>query len=100
MIPTNEEKMIALDAIRQETLRYGSGIRWFNHFIIERRVFMKVNVNYLTICICRCMARFDGSEWKREINVGELIQHNYTPYEGDESSSRRQRRRRPRCGKR
>ncbi|MBP9998606.1 MAG: formate C-acetyltransferase [Bacteroidales bacterium] len=29
--------------------------------------------------------QFDGSIWKREINVRDFIQHNYTPYEGDES---------------
>ena len=28
---------------------------------------------------------FDGFIWKREINVRDFIQHNYTPYEGDES---------------
>ncbi|MCQ2974006.1 MAG: formate C-acetyltransferase [Bacteroidales bacterium] len=28
---------------------------------------------------------FDGFIWKREINVRDFIQHNYTPYLGDES---------------
>ena len=28
---------------------------------------------------------FDGFIWKREINVRDFIQHNYTPYEGNES---------------
>ena len=28
---------------------------------------------------------FDGLIWKREINVRDFIQHNYTPYEGDEA---------------
>ena len=28
---------------------------------------------------------FDGYIWKREINVRDFIQHNYTPYTGDES---------------
>lgn len=28
---------------------------------------------------------FEGYMWKREINVRDFIQHNYTPYEGDES---------------
>jgi len=28
---------------------------------------------------------FEGYIWKREINVRDFIQHNYTPYEGDES---------------
>ncbi|MGC6745532.1 hypothetical protein ACP0HM_18445 [Escherichia coli] len=28
---------------------------------------------------------FKGTDWKNEINVRDFIQHNYTPYEGDES---------------
>ena len=28
---------------------------------------------------------YKGFIWKREINVRDFIQHNYTPYEGDES---------------
>lgn len=28
---------------------------------------------------------FNGEVWKREINVRDFIQRNYTPYEGDES---------------
>ena len=28
---------------------------------------------------------FAGYMWKREINVRDFIQHNYTPYEGDGS---------------
>ena len=28
---------------------------------------------------------FDGYMWKREINVRDFIQHNYTPYTGDDS---------------
>ncbi|MBC6504718.1 formate C-acetyltransferase, partial [Citrobacter freundii] len=28
---------------------------------------------------------FKGTDWKEEINVRDFIQHNYTPYEGDES---------------
>lgn len=31
------------------------------------------------------LTSFDGFIWKREINVRDFIQHNYTPYEGDES---------------
>ena len=30
-------------------------------------------------------AGFKGELWKKEINVRDFIQHNYTPYEGDES---------------
>lgn len=29
--------------------------------------------------------QYEGFIWKREINVRDFIQHNYTPYEGDES---------------
>jgi formate C-acetyltransferase len=28
---------------------------------------------------------FKGNEWRHEVNVRDFIQHNYTPYEGDES---------------
>ena len=28
---------------------------------------------------------FEGSQWKREINVRDFINNNYTPYDGDES---------------
>nr|WP_201277721.1 hypothetical protein [Parabacteroides distasonis] len=28
---------------------------------------------------------FKGETWKREINVRDFIQSNYTPYEGDDS---------------
>ncbi|MEN8467815.1 hypothetical protein AAH476_25135, partial [Enterobacter cloacae subsp. cloacae] len=30
-------------------------------------------------------AGFRGEEWKNAINVRDFIQHNYTPYEGDEA---------------
>src|SRR5207237_3534577 len=30
-------------------------------------------------------ARFTKGLWQKEINVRDFIQHNYTPYEGDES---------------
>ena len=32
-----------------------------------------------------CWDHFKGETWKREINVREFIQSNYTPYEGDDS---------------
>ena len=35
--------------------------------------------------LSNCVDSFDGFIWKREINVRDFIQHNYTPYEGDES---------------
>ena len=28
---------------------------------------------------------FDGRLWKEEVNTRDFIQHNYKPYEGDES---------------
>ena len=28
---------------------------------------------------------FEGNIWKREVNVRDFIQYNYTPYEGDDS---------------
>ncbi len=28
---------------------------------------------------------FKGTEWQQDVNVRDFIQHNYTPYEGDES---------------
>lgn len=35
--------------------------------------------------LSNCIDHFDGYMWKREINVRDFIQHNYTPYTGDES---------------
>ena len=35
--------------------------------------------------LSNCIESFDGYIWKREINVRDFIQHNYTPYYGDES---------------
>ena len=35
--------------------------------------------------LSNCIESFDGFIWKREINVRDFIQHNYTPYDGDES---------------
>lgn len=35
--------------------------------------------------LTNCIESFDGYMWKREINVRDFIQHNYTPYYGDES---------------
>lgn len=33
----------------------------------------------------RTVARFTGSHWVDDVNVRDFIQHNYTPYDGDES---------------
>ena len=35
-----------------------------------------------------CWDHFKGETWKREINVRDFIQSNYTPYEGDDSKCR------------
>ena len=35
--------------------------------------------------LSQCEESFRGYIWKREINVRDFIQHNYTPYEGDGS---------------
>lgn len=35
--------------------------------------------------LSNCVESFEGFIWKREINVRDFIQHNYTPYDGDES---------------
>ena len=35
--------------------------------------------------LSQCEESFQGFIWKREINVRDFIQHNYTPYEGDGS---------------
>ena len=31
------------------------------------------------------LSNFKGNLWKEEINVRDFIQHNYSPYEGDET---------------
>ena len=46
---------------------------------------MKVNIDINDMHFADAWRGFNGSEWKEEINVREFIQHNYTPYEGDES---------------
>ena len=35
--------------------------------------------------LSNCVESFNGFIWKREINVRDFIQHNYTPYDGDDS---------------
>lgn len=35
--------------------------------------------------LSNCVESFEGFIWKREINVRDFIQRNYTPYDGDES---------------
>ena len=42
---------------------------------------------------------FIGGNWETNVDVRDFIQKNYTPYEGDASSSRLRLRRRPNCGR-
>lgn len=46
---------------------------------------MKVNIDTSDRLYADAWQGFHGTDWKEEINVREFIQHNYTPYEGDES---------------
>ncbi|WP_252182811.1 formate C-acetyltransferase, partial [Citrobacter sp. wls758] len=46
---------------------------------------MKVNIDTSDMLYAEAWNGFKGTDWKEEINVRDFIQHNYTPYEGDES---------------
>lgn len=46
---------------------------------------MKVDIDIINEKYSHSWKNFSGEEWQREINVRDFIQHNYTPYEGDES---------------
>lgn len=46
---------------------------------------MKVNIDTSDMLYAEARNGFKGTDWKEEINVRDFIQHNYTPYEGDES---------------
>ncbi|MBA3222750.1 formate C-acetyltransferase [Salmonella bongori] len=46
---------------------------------------MKVNIDTSDMLYAEAWRGFKGVDWKGEINVRDFIQHNYTPYEGDES---------------
>ncbi|TKU28117.1 formate C-acetyltransferase [Citrobacter sp. wls718] len=46
---------------------------------------MKVNIDTSDMLYADAWLGFKGTDWKEEINVRDFIQHNYTPYEGDES---------------
>ena len=46
---------------------------------------MKVNIDTSDMLYAEAWNGFKGTGWKEEINVRDFIQHNYTPYEGDES---------------
>ena len=46
---------------------------------------MKVNIDTSDMLYAEAWNGFKGTDWKEEINVRDFIQHNYTPYEGDQS---------------
>ncbi|EHK5546059.1 2-ketobutyrate formate-lyase/pyruvate formate-lyase [Escherichia coli] len=46
---------------------------------------MKVDIDTSDKLYADAWLGFKGTDWKKEINVRDFIQHNYTPYEGDES---------------
>ncbi|MFP5594362.1 formate C-acetyltransferase [Kluyvera sp. 142486] len=46
---------------------------------------MKVNIDIGDKLYADAWQGFNGTDWKECINVRDFIQHNYTPYEGDES---------------
>ena len=46
---------------------------------------MKVDIDTSDMLYAEAWRGFKGTDWKEEINVRDFIQHNYTPYEGDES---------------
>ncbi|MFB5671728.1 formate C-acetyltransferase [Shigella sonnei] len=46
---------------------------------------MKVDIDTSDKLHADAWLGFKGTDWKSEINVRDFIQHNYTPYEGDES---------------
>lgn len=61
---------------------------------------MKVNIDTSDMLYADAWQGFKGTDWKEEINVRDFIQHNYTPYEGMNLSSRKRRQPQRRCGKR
>ncbi|MGU7802064.1 pyruvate formate lyase family protein, partial [Escherichia coli] len=46
---------------------------------------MKLNIYTSDMLYAEAWHGFNGTDWKEEINVRDFIQHNYTPYTGDES---------------
>ena len=46
---------------------------------------MKVDIDTSDKLYADAWLGFKGTDWKNEFNVRDFIQHNYTPYEGDES---------------
>lgn len=56
-------------------------------------MFMKVDIDTQDVRYADAWLGFRGTAWQTQIDVRDFIQHNYTPYEGDESfwPTRRQR---------
>ncbi|MBW7983748.1 formate C-acetyltransferase [Enterobacillus tribolii] len=46
---------------------------------------MKLDLDITDTNYAEAWEGFKGADWKQSINVRDFIQHNYTPYEGDES---------------
>lgn len=46
---------------------------------------MKVDIDITSENYSHAWQEFSGEQWQHEINVRDFIQHNYTPYTGDES---------------
>lgn len=46
---------------------------------------MKVDIDTSDMLYAEAWQGFKGTDWQAEINVRDFIQHNYTPYERDES---------------
>ena len=60
---------------------------------------MKVDIDTSDKLYADAWLGFKGTDWKNEINVRDFIQHNYTPYEGDDLSSPKRRLPPRNCGK-
>ena len=48
-------------------------------------MFMKVDIDTQDVRYAEAWQGFRGTAWQTQIDVRDFIQHNYTPYEGDES---------------
>ncbi|MCJ5514613.1 hypothetical protein LPI72_02385 [Klebsiella pneumoniae] len=48
-------------------------------------MFMKVDIDTQDVRYADAWLGFRGTAWQTQIDVRDFIQHNYTPYEGDES---------------
>ncbi|MDU7297279.1 MAG: hypothetical protein E7L38_22775, partial [Klebsiella pneumoniae] len=46
---------------------------------------MKVDIDTQDVRYADAWLGFRGTAWQTQIDVRDFIQHNYTPYEGDES---------------